>query len=155
MSSSTIWPLYPADSVGAIIVTADRRFLLQRRSDIPQIWYPGCWGLFGGGIDRGETELEALTREVKEEIDFAVRDARFFTRFQFDFGFADGAAVVRAFYEVPIDAAQIADMRLLEGQDMRLFDADAVLALPDLIGYEQFALYLYIHRARIRAAPPP
>jgi 8-oxo-dGTP pyrophosphatase MutT (NUDIX family) len=150
-----MWPLYPADSVGAIIVTADRRFLLQRRSDIPQIWYPGWWGLFGGGIDHGETELEALTRELKEEIDFDLPNASFFTRFQYDFSFAGGATIMRSFYEVPIDAAQITSMRLLEGQDMRLFEADTVLALPDIVGFEQFALYLYIHRARIRTASAP
>ena len=65
------YPLRPAHSVGAIIVTPDHRFLLQRRDHVPHIWYPGAWGLFGGGIDPGESERDALRRELQEEMAIA------------------------------------------------------------------------------------
>jgi 8-oxo-dGTP pyrophosphatase MutT (NUDIX family) len=145
-------PLVPSDAVAAIIVTPDRRFLMQQRDDVPHIWYPGSWGLFGGGIEPGESELEALRRELKEEIDYEPREATFFTRFQFDFGFAGAGACLRSFFEVRIDPAEVATMGLGEGRAMQLIAADDLLGLPHIIGYDQFALYLYLNRARITAA---
>ena len=146
-------PLVPSDAVAAIIVTPDRRFLMQRRDAHPHIWYPGAWALFGGGIEPGETELEALKREVKEEIDFDVTDATFFTRFHFDLGFAGAGICARAFFEVTIAAEAVATMHLREGAEMRLIEADRVLTLPGMTGYDQFALYLYLNRDRIAAGP--
>jgi 8-oxo-dGTP pyrophosphatase MutT (NUDIX family) len=145
-------PLVPSDAVAAIIVTPDRRFLMQQRDDEPHIWYPAAWGLFGGGIEPGESELDALRRELKEEIAFELREATLFTRFRFDFGFARAGACERSFYEVKIDSAEVATMRLGEGRAMELIAADAVLGLPDVIGYDQFALYLYLNRHRVTAA---
>jgi 8-oxo-dGTP pyrophosphatase MutT (NUDIX family) len=143
-------PLVPSDAVAAILVTPDRRFLLQHRDDIPHIWYPGAWALFGGGIDPGETELEALHRELHEEIAFAPQAAHVFTRFRFDFEFAGAGTCLRTVFEVPITEQDVATMRLGEGRDMRLVPADEALRLAPMTGYDHFALYLYIHRARIR-----
>ena len=146
-------PLIPADAVAAILVTPDRRFLMQQRDPLPHIWYPGAWGLFGGSMESGESELEALHREIKEELDYAIRQATLFTRFHFDFGFAAAGGCDRTFFEVKIDAAEVATMRLGEGRAMQLIPADQVLGLPNVIGYDQFGLYLYLNRDRIKAAP--
>src|SRR4051812_31626623 len=148
---STPAPLVPSDAVAAILVTPDGRLLLQQRDDLPHIWYPGAWALFGGGIDPGETEDAALRRELREEIAFEVRQATVFTRSRFDFGFAGAGSCLRTVYEVPITDADVATMRLGEGSDMRLFPAAAAVRLTPMTGYDQFALYLYVNRARIRA----
>jgi ADP-ribose pyrophosphatase YjhB (NUDIX family) len=47
--------------VRALILDADGRVLLQRRTDIEQ------WGLPGGSLELDETVTEALKREVAEE----------------------------------------------------------------------------------------
>jgi 8-oxo-dGTP pyrophosphatase MutT (NUDIX family) len=44
------------------------RFLLQHRDNIPGIFHPGHWGLFGGSIDIGETPKQCLVRELVEEL---------------------------------------------------------------------------------------
>lgn len=53
------------------IVTAalvrERRVLLVHRSPTRRA-YPGVWDLPGGHIERGETELDALMRELHEEL---------------------------------------------------------------------------------------
>jgi 8-oxo-dGTP pyrophosphatase MutT (NUDIX family) len=143
-------PLVPSDAVAAILVTPDGRLLLQQRDDFPHIWYPGAWALFGGGIDPGESEDAALRRELREEIAFEPRQATVFTRFSFDFGFAGAGVCRRTIYEVPITDADVATMRLGEGHAMRLFPGDEAVHLEGVTGYDQFALYLYVHRARIR-----
>ena len=48
-------PLRPGDAAVALIVLDDLRYLMQLRDQKPGIFYPGHWGLFGGGIDPGES----------------------------------------------------------------------------------------------------
>src|SRR5215469_3121074 len=131
-------PLVPADAVCAIIVTQDRRFPMQHRDPHPHIWYPDAGALFGGAMEPGESELDALRREVHEEIDYTIDLAtvRLFSRFRFELDFAGLPVCTRAIYDVPIEADAVATMRLNEGAAMRLVPADEVLALPGLTGYD-------------------
>jgi 8-oxo-dGTP pyrophosphatase MutT (NUDIX family) len=56
--------------VALAILYQENKFLMQLRDNIPGIVHPGVWGLFGGHIEAGETPLEALQRELVEEIDY-------------------------------------------------------------------------------------
>ena len=47
------------------------RWLLQLRDDIDGIAAPGCWGLFGGHLEPGESPETALRRELEERRDAA------------------------------------------------------------------------------------
>ncbi len=44
------------------------RLLLQLRDNRPDISYPNYWGLFGGSLDAGETPIQAIARELTEEL---------------------------------------------------------------------------------------
>jgi 8-oxo-dGTP pyrophosphatase MutT (NUDIX family) len=51
-----------------LFVLPDGRLVLQRRTkDAP--YAPGLLGIFGGGVEKGETPDECLIRELKEEVD--------------------------------------------------------------------------------------
>ena len=48
--------------VVTLIVYKDGKILLQKRED------NGCWAIHGGGIEPGEKYIDALKREIKEEL---------------------------------------------------------------------------------------
>ena len=56
------------ETASAVLRSDRGRFLFQLRDDIPNILYPGLIGLFGGHLERGETPLQAVCREVHEEV---------------------------------------------------------------------------------------
>jgi 8-oxo-dGTP pyrophosphatase MutT (NUDIX family) len=51
----------------AVIVNNDDKILLLKRADIKDVWMPGKWALVGGGVEKGETPLKAVEREILEE----------------------------------------------------------------------------------------
>ena len=59
--------------VGAAIVDGDR-VLVAQRSGGP---YDGCWEFPGGKVERGESDLSALVREIREELGIAIEPQEF------------------------------------------------------------------------------
>jgi ADP-ribose pyrophosphatase YjhB (NUDIX family) len=59
--------------VGAIVVGDDGRLLLIKRGHEPGA---GLWSLPGGRVEPGETDEQAVIREVAEETGLAVRPGR-------------------------------------------------------------------------------
>ena len=99
--------------VALAMLQRDDRWLLQLRDDIDTIIYPGHWGLFGGHLDPGETPVQALMRELQEEIDWAP-----VTPPPLWFSDDSGSRVVHVFrghLSVPITR-----LTLLEGQELTL-----------------------------------
>lgn len=65
------------DGAFAIIVCPGK-ILLFLRDDNPDIPYPNKWQLPGGGIEKGETPLQGLRRELEEEISFVPKVLKHF-----------------------------------------------------------------------------
>jgi ADP-ribose pyrophosphatase YjhB (NUDIX family) len=64
-------PVVPC--VGAVVHDAAGRLLLIRRGHDPG---RGLWSLPGGRVERGESEADAVEREVREETGLSVRAGR-------------------------------------------------------------------------------
>jgi 8-oxo-dGTP pyrophosphatase MutT (NUDIX family) len=142
-------PLKVGDAAAALLVLEDERYILQLRDDLPHIWYPGHWGLFGGGVDAGEDEIAALRRELREELGLEFSEARLFVRFDYDLTPIGLGRYVRAYYEVPVSLAAFDRLVLREGADMQALPGDEALALTRISPYDAFALLLHHHRRRL------
>jgi len=54
------------DVVSAVLVRDGKVFLVHRSPT--KEWYPSVWDLPGGHVESGESAVEALTREMREEL---------------------------------------------------------------------------------------
>jgi 8-oxo-dGTP pyrophosphatase MutT (NUDIX family) len=137
--------LTPSDAVAAVIVLEDGRYLMQLRDQKPGIFYPGHWGLFGGGIDSGENPETALHRELEEELRLAASRIRYLTEFTFDYG--KSGRISRYFYETRVAAASLDGLTLREGVEMRAFRASDILNRARVVPYDAFAIWLHARGA--------
>jgi 8-oxo-dGTP pyrophosphatase MutT (NUDIX family) len=143
-------PLTPANAVAAIIRTDDGRYLLQHRDALPTIFYPDHWGCFGGAMEPGESPLDALRRELYEELELEVKgEPALFGHFRFSVEPAGIAALDRFYYDVPIDAAAVGRFRLGEGAGMELVHAREALHERRLVPYDGFALWLHFYQGKL------
>jgi 8-oxo-dGTP pyrophosphatase MutT (NUDIX family) len=142
-------PLRMADAVAALIVAPDGRYLLQLRDDIPKIFYPGYWGCFGGAVNDGEDPVEALKRELYEEIEMTVQVFRKFVGLDFDLVPIGKQKYCRDFFEVNTTEEEIERLVLHEGAAMKLFTPSELHALPNITPYDSFALWLHSARDRL------
>lgn len=55
--------------VSLAVLRNEGRFLCYLRDNKPEIAHPGCWSFMGGKVEDGESPLEAINRELKEEIE--------------------------------------------------------------------------------------
>lgn len=145
-----------SDAVAAILVHEDGRYFLQHRDPKPEIWFPDHWGCFGGAVEPGEDAIGALKRELMEEISWAPAEATYFTNFDFDLGFAGASVCYRAYYVVSLPITVVPQLVLREGAAMGSFTGEELFALPRIVPYDAFALWLHVARDRIgpnRSAP--
>ena len=71
------WHMKPGDFhltvLGVIQRKSDGKYLITKRAE-DKAWAAGWWEVSGGGVMAGETSLEAVLREVKEETGLSVGD---------------------------------------------------------------------------------
>ena len=104
--------------VAIAILYQNNQFLLQLRDNIPNIVYPGHWGLFGGHLEAGESPEIAVKRELLEEIGYMPSKLVKFDCYP-------DATAIRHVYYAPL-AVELNTLVLHEGWDMDFLTIDQI-----------------------------
>lgn len=116
----------------AILQLSDK-YILQLRDDKPDIAACGQWSLFGGKIDPGEAPLEAIKRELFEEL--SIRPNEFKLLWQTDYYYDFVKGTVRTWFFVTNVDGVWSTHKLKEGKDVGIFSFPELkeLDIPEVI----------------------
>ncbi|MAG79053.1 hypothetical protein CMI40_01610 [Candidatus Pacearchaeota archaeon] len=108
----------------AIFVNSRNELLFYLRDNKKTIPYPNYWCTLGGHFDENETPLQALKREIKEEIELEIEDKNLeFLGITYD---------IRGYktyiYKSQIDK-EINELVLNEGQELKFFGFEKMINL--------------------------
>ena len=108
------------------------KYLFQLKDDKPDISNPNCYGLLGGNIEEGESPLEALRRELKEECTVEVFDVEELGN-KILKGVLRGEVCENRFYTFLAKTRDdINEVALYEGQKLEYFTIEEALQLDNL-----------------------
>lgn len=112
------------ETAQALLYKKDKTFLLQHRThDAP--YQPNTWGIFGGGLEGDETPIQALKRELWEEIEYKIHSPILI--FTTDFVYEERMLVQNIFIEEYDESQPIV---LNEGQGFGWFSVKNMKTLP-------------------------
>lgn len=148
---SAMGKLRASDAVAGLIVTEDGRYIMQLRDANPDIFYPDHWGCFGGAVDEGENPIQALRRELREELEFEINEANEFIRFDFDLTTLGQGKVFRIYYELVVSLESFSRFVLHEGVLVKAFTAREILTQQPMTPYDAYAIWLHARRSRFQS----
>ena len=108
------------DLAGCIIVNQNNEVLLQKKTLDYKAVLGGYWCIFGGGVEKGETPEETVKRELKEETNCRIDNAKLFCTkdYKSENGEHGTFHVFTAFFD-----GNISDISLREGAGFAFFSA--------------------------------
>jgi 8-oxo-dGTP pyrophosphatase MutT (NUDIX family) len=131
------------NDVGALLVTDDGRYLAQLRDDRPDIRAPAHWGMFGGGIHPGESDEDALRRELVEELDLRVGELRRFTELVYVEPVPPHDLGRKVYLEARVTEREVAGLVQREGAARRFLTAGELLGQARVLPWDAFAVRLH------------
>lgn len=146
-----------AAAAAAAIRLSDGRYLMQLRDQRADIWYPDHWGFFGGSLDAGETPIQALRRELVEELELHIQDAPQIACIDFDFVPLGIGRASRIYFLVDLPVEAASRLVLHEGQRMAAHSYEQLTSGLRVVPYDAFALHLihsFTSRSRYNQDPP-
>ncbi len=143
-------PNPPRTTMGAhlganAIITCKGRLLLERRRD------SDVWGLVGGGVKNYETELQAMVREVREELGIRVKPEKF-TRLR-SYGepgriaaYCDGSIWRMVIVVFGLDFAEEPQMKVSnESRELRFFTKEELKDIQVVITHSDIVEDLFLN----------
>lgn len=119
---------------GAILIDNNGRILFQLRDEKGR--NPNKWGIFGGGINKGEDPTTALVREIKEELDLSISQSNIINHYSIPI-------VNYHIFEVLI-TEEINHLHLHEGKAMRFMTKKEFLKTKNALRRVKIFLKLFM-----------
>jgi 8-oxo-dGTP diphosphatase len=96
----------------------DKRILLQDRRGISK--FGEEWGFFGGEMEEGETPEQAIIREMKEELNFDLKEYEYFGKYSYKIKnlFVKGTVFISPLKN------NLSNFEQKEGKNMKLFSLE-------------------------------
>jgi len=116
-----------------LFVNNENKILLYLRNNKPGIPYPNTWAMLGGHSEPGETIIDCLKREIKEEINYDLKNSRFMDKFE------DGAGN-EVYVHISEIEMRIDELKLKEGQKLGFFYFDEIINLNIPEKFRKFLL---------------
>lgn len=110
------------------LIVCDGKLLLEKRSDCD------LWGLVGGGVKKKETALEAITREIWEELGLRISKDKFKKLSVYDgnriAAYRDGSIWKMVIVAYWLELKQIPPMRISkESRQLRFFSKEEIKSI--------------------------
>lgn len=125
-------PIIKIQTSHAILRLADK-YVCQLRDDSPDIPSSGQWSLFGGKLNDGETPLEAIKRELFEELSIRPVEFRYLWPVDYYFDFVKGN--IRTWFFTAEVSSVWKSHELKEGRDVGVFSLEELkdMDVPDVM----------------------
>ena len=139
-------PNMPAHLGVNAIITWDGKLLLERRRD------SGTWGLIGGGVKHSETALQAICREVYEELGLRIPKERFQKLAVYGepgriAAFQDGSIWRMVIVVYGLDFEEEPQLRIsAESKDLRFFTRDEIRNTEIAITHADIVEELFLNK---------
>jgi len=127
----------------ALIEDAHGRFLITQRS-MDKSWGAGWWEIAGGGVRAGESSVDALRREVPEEVGLQVEDGPYSPVYSYEnVDLERGDNYFVDIYHIHLDFTE-EDVRLVDGEAI----AFRLASWKEIEGLAEGGTFLHFERLR-------
>ncbi len=116
-------------SVGAILYL-NNKFLVQKRSNKKNIYFPNLYGLFGGGLNENEKFKNGVQRELYEELNLKLKinEIKYFLKISINSKHFKKYRS-REYFSIKIKKKQISSIKLKEGQSFQFLTINQIKKL--------------------------
>ena len=118
-------------SVGAILIYK-KNFLLQKRDNLNLIRLPSFWGFFGGEKKKNETYVNAIKREIYEEINLKIDFKKHITTI-YAKNIQDNEILKRYYFVKILNTKDVNKIQLNEGQKYAFFNIEKIINLKKIV----------------------
>ena len=137
-------------SVGCVLFIQNK-FLVQKRSNKKNIYFPNLYGVFGGGLNSGEKFPRGIQREIYEELglNFDLKEIKYFLKISINSKHFKKFRI-RKYYSIRISNKHLKLIKLNEGQSFHLLSIKQIKKLNfvpwDLSAILYFNNYIKINK---------
>ena len=140
--------IFLQNAVAAIITNDKGNYLMQFRDNNPKVLFPGHWSFFGGAIENDESQIAALKRELREEIEFSPRKITKYIKFIFDLKPMKFGKLLRSYFLVNMSKDEFSSCRQHEGQSMKFLSYSEIGREKNIAPYDKYVVWLHHHQNR-------